>query len=46
MEHESGAVRISMSANVLVDTNILVYAYDRSESVKQQHASDFQIAGW
>jgi predicted nucleic acid-binding protein len=27
-----------MSAEVLVDTNVLVYAYDRSEPVKQQQA--------
>jgi predicted nucleic acid-binding protein len=28
-----------MSAEILVDTNVLVYAYDRSEPTKQQQAS-------
>jgi predicted nucleic acid-binding protein len=29
-----------MSANILVDTNVLVYAYDRAAGVKQQQALD------
>jgi predicted nucleic acid-binding protein len=29
-----------MTGKVLVDTNVLVYAYDRSERVKQVHASE------
>ena len=29
-----------MTANILVDTNVLVYAYDRTAGTKQQHAVD------
>lgn len=33
-----GSARICMSGRVFVDTNILVYAYDRSEPEKQRQA--------
>ena len=36
---EPGNVKISMSDRVFVDTNVLVYAYDRSEPEKQRQAS-------
>ena len=36
---EPGSVKISMSDKVFVDTNLLVYAYDRSEPKKQRQAS-------
>jgi len=34
-----GSVKISMRDRVFVDTNLLVYAYDRSEPEKQRQAS-------
>ena len=39
MVDEPGSVKISMSDKVFVDTNLLVYAYDRSEPEKQRQAS-------
>jgi len=33
-----GAATTHMTSSVLVDTNVLVYAYDRSETVKQSRA--------
>ena len=39
MVDEPGSVKISMSDKVFVDTNLLVYAYDRSEPEKQRRAS-------
>jgi len=35
-----------MIAEVLLDTNVLVYAYERSEPAKQQQASDLLNALW
>lgn len=35
-----GGVSISMSDRVFVDTNVLVYAYDRSEPQRQRQALD------
>ena len=36
--HAPGGARSCMSAKLLVDTNVLVYAYDRTEPQKQQQA--------
>jgi predicted nucleic acid-binding protein len=33
---DAGAAKMPMNASYLVDTNILVYAYDRTEHEKQR----------
>lgn len=35
---ERGSEKTSMTVDFLIDTNILVYAYDRSEPIKQRRA--------
>ncbi len=40
MALEHGRATSCMSASVLIDTNVLVYAYDRAEPRKQQRALD------